>query len=186
MIARITIAGIALGLLGIPVADAAPVSAVRIQGDTLSFVAAERTLNRVVVEPHPNQPGAVRIVDTGSNIAPTTPCVAEGSTTAKCPLAGVQRIVLDLGDGDDSGSNLLCKPTLMYGRGEDDQLTGGCGNDVLVGGPGKDKLRGGWGDDQLFGEGGDDFLDGEQGLGDMADGGIDLDFCIAEVRANCP
>ncbi|UCH49647.1 MAG: DUF4347 domain-containing protein, partial [Betaproteobacteria bacterium] len=64
---------------------------------------------------------------------------------------------------------------VLYGKGGDDDLTGGSDNDLLVGGAGADTLTGGSGDDILMGGTGDDDLAGGSGNDILiGDGGNDI------------
>lgn len=106
---------------------------------------------------------------------------------AKCPLAGLKRIAIDVGAGTDY-VNLVLSPIPV-------KITGGSGDDILevwscgaqygggldvppyfstaqlVGGLGSDYLYGGLGDDRLSGQGGDDYLEGACGADRLLAGG---------------
>ncbi len=94
--------------------------------------------------------------------------------------AGIQRIVILLGDGDDfatvSGDVTLTK-VIDGGRGNDflnggggsNILLGGDGWDMLIGGPRRDILIGGRGSDMLLGGAGDDILIGARTTMDSDD-----------------
>src|SRR5207253_616523 len=77
-------------------------------------------------------------------------------TNMRFAKAGITRIVISGGRGDDFLSNGVLDIPAKIG--------GGDGDDVLSGGLGNDSLNGGAGDDRLYGQPGDDVLDG--GLGD--------------------
>jgi hypothetical protein len=79
--------------------------------------------------------------------------------------AGVQRIVMVLGGGDDSATiaGNIDLPALLDNGTGNDQLTGGRGPNVLLGGDGIDSLSGGNGPDLLIGGLGADVLDGGPG-----------------------
>jgi Ca2+-binding RTX toxin-like protein len=107
------------------------------------------------------------------------------------PFAGVTKVVVNAGDGNDSVnlSRLFINGTANGGFGDDtligtaaddvlngeagnDLLDGGGGNDNLLGGDGDDTLTGGTGVDVLHGEAGNDVLNAIDGIGDsVLDGG---------------
>jgi Ca2+-binding RTX toxin-like protein len=149
-----------------PSAGPAP-STVWIEGRTLYFDAADRTVNDVSVESYPDVNAYVLIRDAaGTPIRPADPCVALAPNVVRCPAAGFAGMTTVL-------------------RGEDDQFQGGSWKDIVYGGPGKDTLLGGKGNDALYGQAGEDRLDGESGLDDHADGGTEKDTCTAECMVNC-
>ena len=91
--------------------------------------------------------------------------------------ADVDRVVVDLGAGDDrvtvDRDSAMFKTSLslwgdggddtLAGAGGDDLLMGGDGDDELVGGPGHDRFDGGDGEDDLWGGRGNDRLSGGAG-----------------------
>jgi hypothetical protein len=109
-----------------------------------------------------------------TEFAPQGACVQSGTTEAPavtCPLAGVGRLFVNMGDGDDlltggvyAGSSPqlgVVFPVPMRvdgGRGADDLQTagatsvalGGKGNDRLYARMGDSLMRGGWGNDRLM------------------------------------
>ena len=104
------------------------------------------------------------------------------------------------GPGRDRVSGLGLHDAIYGGRGADtvagnegdDLLWGGDGDDLLKGHPGEDTLWGQNGDDDLRGRSGDDLgrggpgddqISGHDGM-DEAVGGLDVDWCVAEV-ADC-
>jgi Ca2+-binding RTX toxin-like protein len=112
-------------------------------------------------------------------ITPAAPCVAGGSPNiATCPVAGVLRIDVVLGNLDDDGSAAASlspddlDSVTLTGAGGTDVLTsatsvgvslngdGGApaGNDVITGGPGNDVINGGDGNDVISAGDGDDSL----------------------------
>jgi Ca2+-binding RTX toxin-like protein len=141
-------------------------STVWIEGRTLYFSAADRTVNDVSVEPAPNASGYVLIRDdAGTPIRAADPCVLLAANLVRCPWTSVDFMTTVL-------------------RGEDDQFSGGAGNDKVYAGPGDDRLKGGLGNDLLYGEAGDDLVSGGPGI-DWGDGGADLDTCLAEGTTDC-
>jgi Ca2+-binding RTX toxin-like protein len=146
-------------------AAAADPSRVWIDGKTLYFDAADRTVNAVSVEPYPLS-GYVLVRDAGGTpIRSVDPCVALAPNLVRCPLGGVVEMVTVL-------------------RGEDDQFHGGPWKDVVYGGPENDEIWGGKGNDELHGGTGEDRLDGETGT-DEAYGDPDKDTCVAEYTEDC-
>jgi hypothetical protein len=89
------------------------------------------------------------------------------------PFAGVTKVVVNAGDGNDNVdlSSLFLNATANGGPGSDtligsaadDVLNGQAGNDLLDGGPGDDHLLGGDGNDRLTGGEGIDYFQGEGG-----------------------
>jgi uncharacterized delta-60 repeat protein len=79
-------------------------------------------------------------------------------------FAGVSRIVVEGGDGDDViDAGGVTVPVLLFGGAGNDKLTGGSSHDVLVGNAGDDQLDGTDGNDILVGSAGRDDLDGRYG-----------------------
>ena len=80
------------------------------------------------------------------------------------PAAGVKRVVVRGGPGDDVVSvDAFGKPAAIYGEAGDDTLTGGTGKDQLFGGGGDDTLDGAVGNDLLHGDDGEDTFRGGAG-----------------------
>ena len=114
-----------------------------------------------------------------------------GRAMAGGPFAGVTKIIVNAGDGNDlvnlsrmfinatenggSGNDTLIgsgADDVLNGEAGDDSLDGGGGNDNLLGGDGDDTLTGGDGVDVLQGEAGNDTLDAIDGIADsLLDGG---------------
>jgi Ca2+-binding RTX toxin-like protein len=114
-----------------------------------------------------------------------------GRAMAGGPFAGVTKIIVNAGDGNDlvNLSRMFINATANGGVGNDtligtgaddvlngeagnDSLDGGAGNDNLLGGDGDDTLTGGDGVDVLHGEAGNDTLDAIDGIADsLLDGG---------------
>jgi cyclophilin family peptidyl-prolyl cis-trans isomerase len=102
--------------------------------------------------------------------------------------AGVERIELFAGDGDDSVSigggvprayiDAGAGNDAIFGGNGNDTLTGGAGKNTLHGGPGNDRINGSGGHDFIFGEDGDDRLYGNGG-DDVLDGGGGVDRLFA-------
>jgi Ca2+-binding RTX toxin-like protein len=81
------------------------------------------------------------------------------------PFAGASKIILNLGDGDDTviGNKLVLADMEVYGGDGNDTITGGGGDDILVGGNGNDSITAGLGRDIILGSDGEDYLFGKQG-----------------------
>jgi Ca2+-binding RTX toxin-like protein len=114
-----------------------------------------------------------------------------GRAMAGGPFAGVTKIIVNAGDGNDlvNLSRMFINATanggfgndtligtgaddVLNGEAGDDSLDGGAGNDNLLGGDGDDTLTGGDGVDVLHGEAGNDLLNAIDGIGDsLLDGG---------------
>jgi hypothetical protein len=118
-----------------------------------------------------------------------------------CPVAGVTKIELSLGDGDDSSGfgdgapagvtdvQVFGGPGLddlsalgiagavsvkLYGQDNHDELEGSNLADELYGGGGQDYLRGAGGGDRLFGGGGNDMLGNDRYFWGKGDPGPDV------------
>jgi Ca2+-binding RTX toxin-like protein len=94
-------------------------------------------------------PTTLRLVAFGSGVGPDPGCTFVGNGTGAadtnavdCPLQGVQRIVLRLGDGNDvaSVSQNVTAPVTFVGAGGNDGLFGGGGIDTFDGGSGDDNI----------------------------------------------
>jgi len=96
------------------------------------------------------------LVDAGAGCLPVS-----GSVRAvRCGAAGITRVVVKLGDLEDSAS---WEPSAAY---VNTRMEGGSGDDTLVGGALNDVLIGGSGADWLQGLDGTDTLDAADGEGD--------------------
>ncbi len=80
-----------------------------------------------------------------------------------CPAAGITRITVDAGDGNDTVVVGGTVPAVIRGGTGNDALTGGNGKDLLIGGPGNDTLTGSGADDVLVGGPGADVMAGGDG-----------------------
>ncbi len=109
-----------------------------------------------------------------------------GKLSPKYSMADFRRVVFYGGEGNDTFTMGLARPTSLHGEGGNDRLTGGGGYDEIFGGPdndtlsganGNDVLVGGSGIDTLSGGGGRDILIGGLG-GDTLNGGADDDILI--------
>lgn len=175
----------ALLLVHVPSAAAATATVV---GSTLTFVAAPGESNSVGIA-YDTAVGGYKITDSTAPVTGGPGCGAIDHEI-DCEDSGVQIIVINLRDGNDTwfGGNIKIVPSVDGGAGDDDLggigfLLGGDGNDtvkaldsggVLDGGTGNDTLVGGDGDDLMDGGAGDDLLIGNDGA-DVLTGGSGLD-----------
>ena len=120
------------------------------------------------------------------------PCKGGGTEiTVSCPREQVKKVVVDLGDGDDSFDGDGKLRFEVEGDSGDDEIDGGdaadllegkYGDDRLDGSDGPDELLGGLDDDVLFGKAGKDLIDGGPG-DDRGDGGGGKDKCAGIEHA---
>ena len=90
--------------------------------------------------------------------------IVRNGVTQNIPTAGITRINLATGDGDDTLLADASVPAIYaFGGNGNDSLSGGSGNDTLTGGAGENTLMGNDGDDRLTGSGGHDVLYGGNG-----------------------
>ncbi|GAB2850514.1 calcium-binding protein [Lentzea nigeriaca] len=104
-----------------------------------------------------------------------TGCTRLSASRVQC--AQVQKIVIYLGDRDDTVFYDSAVPSEQHGGDGDDSLHGGSGPDVLMGGEGDDTITGGPSADKLYGGNGDDVLDESpaDGGGNFLQGGYGND-----------
>lgn len=157
-------------------------SLVRPAGQLVSYVSADATsLNTLTVGVNG---GRIEFrdptVDGGMDPGTCTPGAVTPDANAWiiqtfCPLSGVQRVRIDLGDREDTATVALpVASTVIAGPGADrvivsgaaGELTGGEGDDDLRGGPAGDVVAGGQGADELSGEGGADRIVSRDGVAD--------------------
>jgi len=93
-------------------------------------------------------------------------CSKNTTNDFRCPVAGIKKIVLNLGELDDGAAIDLGSKA----RKVEQILRGGNGTDTLTGGPGSQTSYGGAGSDSIAGGAGRDFIDGGGGT-DTCDGG---------------
>jgi Ca2+-binding RTX toxin-like protein len=166
--------GLALAPSALAWTAATDTGVLRIQADP-------REANGVAVDVAPDgnlvvsdEAGAVRALGAGC----TDP---DSEGTATCTRAGVTRVLIDTGDGDDTVSTGELSMQVQVDAGDgndqittasgDDLVNGGAGNDTLDTGAGRDVLDGGDGDDTLLAGTGDDRVDGGNGV-DVVDGDL--------------
>jgi RTX calcium-binding nonapeptide repeat (4 copies)/Thrombospondin type 3 repeat len=80
-----------------------------------------------------------------------------------CPLGGVQRVRIDLGEREDSAVLAVPVASTVLGGPGADRVESGLAADEVSGGEGNDALQGGGGDDVLSGDQGADLLAGGAG-----------------------
>lgn len=181
-------------------------------GDQLIVTAAAGRANDLFIRNSPNGQ-FILIRDRGDSLTPGSGCQAAG-TEVMCSRSGINRVVVNAGDGNDRVAVNNVASTVRGGAGNDiitagfagsdrhlllgqdgddrlfagsfaDSLSGGAGNDLLVGSQFSDFLRGGAGDDDLRGGDGNDTLRGDAG-NDRLDGGPGVDdLCVGETEINC-
>jgi Ca2+-binding RTX toxin-like protein len=103
----------------------------------------------------------------GMNLSAGPGCARDPTAVyeAVCPDAGIARLEMFFGDGNDTGGGPVggAARAFLDGGNGDDALSGGAHADLLHGGSGDDTLRGYADSDQLYGDGGSDKLIGGQG-----------------------
>ena len=95
------------------------------------------------------------------------PCVPITVRRARCSTRGIERVEVEVYDGDDRVVVTAATPVLVSGGEGNDTLSGGLGDDTLRGGSGNDRLVGGEGSDTLDGSTGDDAIDSRDGAADI-------------------
>jgi RTX calcium-binding nonapeptide repeat (4 copies)/Bacterial Ig domain len=155
-------------------------------GGTLRFVAGAGKANVLSVD---ELLGTVLITRRPGDADPVGNVRGCSLTGATYRCAGVQRIVIDAGNGDDvidadggvlGGSGVKTLPLTILGADGDDQLYGGAGNDTITGGVDEDAVYGGGGNDTLDGDDGNDAVDGQAG-NDSVSGGAGADDLAGEA-----
>lgn len=93
-----------------------------------------------------------------------SPCVV-GSGGASCPVAGLNRVVIETGDGNDTITKTANIASVLRGGDGDDTINAGPnpGTNILEGGNGNDRLAGGPHKDALVGGPGNDVMSGGEG-----------------------
>jgi Ca2+-binding RTX toxin-like protein len=181
----VVIVALALGLLAVPAATAAPDPAAPEPAEMTTPSCAEgpeREGEVIVGTPcadHIVVPPAVTYVDGGpgddliegslTTATSTVAVAASRSCEVECHLE-VGSQTFEGGPGDDivygdRGNDIL------RGDAGDDRLYGGIGDDRLEGGPGNDWLSGGFGSDTIDGQEGDDFVRGDGTIDHIFDTG---------------
>lgn len=155
---------IAVAALAQPATAAA--SSVSVSGNTLHVTGTPGAGETFSVDPANDPSGSYAVSVGGSDtaLAAGPGCTSDemtGQTT--CVPAGVTRIVVDAGDGNDTVTIGLKIPARVNAGAGNDTVNGGEGGDRLVGGDGNDSLHGNSGNDSISGDRGVDFLDGGAG-----------------------
>lgn len=138
-------------------AQAAVPGTVWIEGTTVRYLAAPGATNRVDVSPA-SDPGVIVVFDGLSPLAAAYPCLPVDQNTVRCPTAGITRLRVELGDGNDVASTATSIVAHVYGQaGADKLLAGGTAVEYLHGGLDNDTLLTGTGPgDVLYGDAGVD------------------------------
>jgi hypothetical protein len=167
---------------------------VGIDDDTLHYVAAPGEFNELFIALQGGeftiQDGTVGNRDTLPVTArppcrhDETPQPSPGLMDAYCPPAGVERMAIELGDGNDSvgigGISATDYPAGIDGGEGSDQIGGSSQADALHGGPGNDTLIGNKGRDTLYGDEGDDAIEAADNLPDRVQCGPGYDSVTAD------
>jgi hypothetical protein len=159
---------------------------VRPAGAVVSYLSADATsLNSLVVRTSGNRVEfRDESVDGGMDPGNCTPGDVDASgyiIQTYCPLGGVRRVRIDLGEREDTATiELPVAVTVLAGPGAD-RVTAGSEADELSGGEGNDAVDGSGGDDVLSGDQGSDTLAGGLGSDRIAarDGEADSVSCGA-------
>jgi hypothetical protein len=168
-------AGALLGLV-LAVAMATPAGAATMgqnAGSAVTYNAGTGEANRLTLTEDAN---AIVFEDLGATITVgNSGCTSVDAHHARCPETYSRRVLIDLGDGDDTAT--LDAPNFCLGRNADclnidggtgnDDLTGHLLSERLIGGDGNDRLVGGTGHDVLDPGPGTDTVDGAGGADDM-------------------
>ena len=133
---------------------AAAVSVNRPDASTLRAQADERVVLRLaLVDGGTNVRFTFQVPSSG--VSASAPCISESASVAKCPAAGITKVAVELGAGNDAVDGTILGvfpiPIVADGGAGLDLLVGGAGADQLSGGADRDQLRGGAGADDLAG-----------------------------------
>jgi Ca2+-binding RTX toxin-like protein len=94
-------------------------------------------------------PSGYTITDTTAAVTTGNRCQPIDDHSALCAADGVTRLVLDLGEQNDSATNSTATPSSISGGLGDDTLIGGTGDDTITGNPGRDTVRAREGNDAI-------------------------------------
>ncbi|MEV4351924.1 calcium-binding protein [Actinoplanes sp. NPDC049596] len=214
--ARVAIAVVgAVGVSGVAwlamPAEAATGGIVSVSGNRVTYTAAAKRTNQVIVTRSGN---TIVVDDTTTAIKAGSGCgaVSGDKTKIRCALkVAPGRIVVSLLDGNDSFLNKTDVAVTVaggtgndriyggskadslqgndgndaiWGQGGADNLVGGNGNDAIAGGDGDDVLDGANGNDRLLGGNGDDIIAGQAGKdSEQGDGGDDTFLQLLQYAA---
>ena len=159
---------LALLVLALTPAGASAHSYVRSGGGLVTYLSADVTSLNTLVVRRDGERVEFRdeTVDNGMDVGNCTPGDIDAAgipIQAFCPLDGVRRVRIDLGDREDRATVTLDLPVTLLGGTGADNLTSGAGGDEITGGEGNDSVAGGAGDDVISGDQGADSLDGGDG-----------------------
>jgi Ca2+-binding RTX toxin-like protein len=117
-------------------------------GVAVTFVAADGQDNEVEVTADAD---GLFISDATDEITPQGGCTAIDAHEVRCPRSDDRpfKVLISLGDGNDSATNASSESVALDGEGGNDTLEGGDASDVLIGGRGLDHLEGNGGNDVL-------------------------------------
>jgi RTX calcium-binding nonapeptide repeat (4 copies) len=144
---------------------AAGAATVTLDGTALLVAAAPGETNRLTVTVAADQ---VTVADAGAGLGLSPACWTSAPGALSCSRAGIERLAVALGDGDDTLTVAGSLPITVDDGAGADVVTGGGGADTLGGGDGADTVNGGAGDDVLLAGAGADVLNGGSGR-DRAD-----------------
>jgi hypothetical protein len=162
VIAAATLAALALA------PAAAGHGVLRREGPVLHYSASDPMVGANVTISSP-KPGILEFFDTTSpGGMDWGPCLPVNQRKSRCPDKGVDRVLVEVFDGDDTVDVRIPNPVELRGGSGNDLLAGGYGADLIAGGSGNDLLAGGPGADTVSGAEGDDQLDLRDGFADVA------------------
>ena len=156
--------GVVTALLSLAlVTPAAASSTVSVDGGVLLVTGAPGDTSDIsvgsITPPGNENPSKYTVIDHSAGATAGPGCAPAAQGSVECPAAGVQRVEMRLGDGNDTASSFIPEiPVSAYGEAGNDHIwvpskagglaDGGDGDDILDGG---DDLRGGPGDDRITG-----------------------------------
>ncbi|WP_433384898.1 calcium-binding protein [Actinoplanes sp. CA-142083] len=183
---------LSLGLLAMPApAQAAATGVASVSSTTVSFGAAARAVNNIVI----TRSGLTVTIDDRVAIRAGKGCkaVKGDRTKVRCTTAKTAKLIqVWLSDSNDTVANRTAVPMrafagagndriyggsgadILYGEAGADGIWAGNGNDVVYGGSGSDGIDGGAGNDRIYGQDGNDTSYGGSG-NDGIDGGTGID-----------
>jgi hypothetical protein len=156
---------LAIAAAGLALAPAAHAATASVDGDALRVAAGFGELNALTVHANPFS-GVIDVSDSGApdTMVAGSRCAPTGAPGAvSCEAAGVTRMEIDLGDGDDHATVETILPLHLVGGDGNDVLYSGLGDDLVETGPGDDLAFGAEGNDRVLGDVGRDVLDGGPG-----------------------
>jgi hypothetical protein len=174
-----------VALAGADVAGA--VTTARFDSGSLVTESGDENNELLLETSDPQRPGAIRVGDLRAGVDPGASCTALTAHVMECPLAGVNRIVVELAGGHDRtylGAASDGVPALsiqipidVFGAGGPDWLDAAPTGSSLYGGSGRDQVAGNVGPDRLSGGAGRDTLSGQDGEDDLR-AGAGRDFLV--------